>query len=274
MDGVGGALRRTAAFVRRHPVRSTLAATALLSLVLWLSPGLDLSVTRAFYVEGAGFPAAGVPFLRDLRGLGMAAFAWTMALAAAALAVPFLADGARFLLPPRAGLFLLAAGAIGPGLLVNGLLKGWWGRARPATVVEFGGDRAFSGPWVIADGCTSNCSFVSGEASSSLLLVGFAMIAPTGWKPAVLAGTLAFSAVMSLNRIAFGGHFLSDVLIAWCLTLAVLLAVHRAVYGPESRLTDAALADGLGAAGARLRARLAAGLAAVRRFLALFGRKA
>ncbi len=260
----------TMGVLRRHPIRSTLAVTAVLSLALWAFPALDLSLTRLFYVPGEGFPASSLRFLRDLRGLGMAVFTWTMIVAAVALVVPFLADGARFLLPPRAGLFLLAAGAIGPGLLVNGIFKAHWGRARPVNVIDFGGDHAFSGPWVIADGCAANCSFVSGEGSSSIFMLALAMIAPPAWKRPVLAGALAFAGVMSLNRIAFGGHFLSDVMIAWCLTILVLLAVHRLIYAPGSPFTDDAIASRIAAAGAWARGRLAVALAAVRRFLALF----
>ncbi len=261
---------RAMGVLRRHPIRSTLAVTAVLSFVLWSLPALDLAMTGLFYVPGAGFPAASTTLLRDLRGLGMAVFTWTMIVAAIALVVPFLADGTRFLLPPRAGLFLLAAGAIGPGLLVNGLFKAHWGRARPVNVMDFGGDHAFSGPWVIADGCKANCSFVSGEGSSSIFMLALAMIAPPAWKRPVALGALVFAAVMSVNRIAFGGHFLSDVLIAWCLTILVLLAVHRVIYAPKSPFTDEAIAGTLGRAGAWARDGLASAAGAVSRFLALF----
>jgi membrane-associated PAP2 superfamily phosphatase len=46
----------------------------------------------------------------------------------------------------RRCLFLILAVALGPGLLVNGLLKPGWGRPRPRQVEQFGGPRAFQ-PW-------------------------------------------------------------------------------------------------------------------------------
>lgn len=247
-----------------------LAVTAVLSVVLWASPDLDLAVTRLFYLPGQGFPASSIGFLRDLRGLGMAVFTWTMIAAGVALLSPFLADGGRFLMPPRAGLFLLSVGALGPGVLVNLIFKEHWGRARPISVIEFGGSRTFSAPWVIADGCTSNCSFVSGEGSSSIFMVALALLVPAGWKRPVLAAALAFAAVMSLNRIAFGGHFLSDVMIAWCLTITVILCVHRAIYAPTSPLTDDAIADRLGAAGRVTRRWLRTRIRAIGAFFARF----
>ena len=44
--------------------------------------------------------------------------------------------------------------------------------------------------------------------------------------------------VLSANRVAFGGHFLSDTLISWCLTLLVILGVRHLLWrlpGAEAR---------------------------------------
>ncbi|QLQ19882.1 MAG: phosphatase PAP2 family protein [Exiguobacterium profundum] len=69
----------------------------------------------------------------------------------------------------RPGLgFVLAVYALGTGVLVHGLLKAYWGRARPAQVTEFGGIAAFTPPWLISQECTRNCSFVSGEVSGAV----------------------------------------------------------------------------------------------------------
>ena len=56
-------------------------------------------------------------------------------------------------------------------LIINIFLKNFWGRARPGDVLELGGKDDFSSWYQISDACTSNCSFVSGDAS-----VGFALI--------------------------------------------------------------------------------------------------
>ena len=37
--------------------------------------------------------------------------------------------------------------ALGPGLLVNGILKDYWGRPRPAEISNFGGDKEFRPVW-------------------------------------------------------------------------------------------------------------------------------
>ncbi|WP_415400806.1 phosphatase PAP2 family protein [Tateyamaria sp. SN3-11] len=56
---------------------------------------------------------------------------------------------------------------LGPGLLANVVLKGLWGRARPAYITEFGGIANFTPPFQITDQCLTNCSFVSGEGSGA-----------------------------------------------------------------------------------------------------------
>jgi membrane-associated phospholipid phosphatase len=46
---------------------------------------------------------------------------------------------------------------------------------------------------------------------------------------ATVAGGLAliYAAGLSANRIAFGGHFLSDVLLSWAVTALVLALLYR-----------------------------------------------
>jgi lipid A 4'-phosphatase len=133
------------------------------------------------------------------------------------------------LIPPRATLFVLATFALGPGLIVNGILKEHWGRARPKTLLEFGGDATFSPVWWISDQCARNCSFVSGEAAGAFCLVTLVFLVRKERQPAMAIFTLSFAAVVSLTRIAVGAHFLSDVLIAWLLTLCVMIVLDRLI---------------------------------------------
>jgi len=111
-------------------------------------------------------------------------------------------------------LFLVLLLVVGPGLLVNTLLKDHWGRARPREIVEFGGKYAFSQPW--QKGVSGqNSSFPSGHAS-----VGFYLMAP--WfilrqrnrKQGLLwlSGGLGYGSLVGAARIMQGGHFVSDVL--------------------------------------------------------------
>jgi membrane-associated phospholipid phosphatase len=123
--------------------------------------------------------------------------------------------------------YLLAALAIGPGLVVNGILKSHWGRPRPIAVDEFGGDAPYQAVWRMSDWCQTNCSFVSGEASSSIWFVAALILVPARYRLAVGIPVVTYAVLLSANRIAFGGHFLSDVVLSWTISGLVFAALYR-----------------------------------------------
>ena len=65
----------------------------------------------------------------------------------------------------RLAIFLLVVLFVGPGLIVNGIWKEHWGRARPFEVQNFGGEHQYTPPMQPAQECDTNCSFVSGHAA-------------------------------------------------------------------------------------------------------------
>lgn len=103
------------------------------------------------------------------------------------------------------------------------------GRPRPTATDLFGGEAPFQRAWVISDWCDRNCSFVSGEASSAAWLVAAALIAPHRNRTAATALAAVYAFAISINRIAFGGHYLSDVVLAWLLCALVLMALSRLI---------------------------------------------
>jgi membrane-associated phospholipid phosphatase len=128
----------------------------------------------------------------------------------------------------KALVFLVAATALGPGLIANTVLKDHWGRARPYQTTEFGGARQFSPAPLPADQCERNCAFVSGHAALGFSLVSFALLLPLGWRrQAAIAGALAFGALVGLGRIAAGRHFLSDVVFAGLIVFATSWLLYR-----------------------------------------------
>lgn len=207
-------------------------AAALVVFGLW--PGLDIRFSALFYRPGQGFWLAGDPWLQGLREL-----VWNLSIAAvllsaltlilAAVQRSFTATGAR-----RAG-FILLLYLLGPILLVNGVLKQHWGRARPVDIAEFGGAREFTPPWLPADQCASNCSFVSGEGSAAVALaITLVLLAPfvRAALPRALFGAyvalgMVLPAAGILLRVATGRHFLSDTVFAALFVLAIALALHR-----------------------------------------------
>jgi len=113
-------------------------------------------------------------------------------------------------------IFIWFITAFNLGLLVNILLKIFWGRARPGDILEFGGVDFFT-PWFkISNACNSNCSFVSGDSSVGFSLIILYFITKNIYYTyiALISGFL-----IGLIRIAEGGHFLSDVLFSCILVI-------------------------------------------------------
>nr|WP_246753814.1 glycosyltransferase [Jiella flava] len=145
----------------------------------------------------------------------------------------------RFLLRPSQGLFILAVYAIGPGLIVNSILKNTFGRVRPRNVAEFGGHLDFTPIWHLGGQCVGNCSFSSGEAASAAAILALVFIAPRSERPIVALGLGTIAGLVSINRIAAGGHFLSDVLMSWILVLATIVILRPLLLGERGAAIDA-----------------------------------
>ncbi|HLH51653.1 MAG TPA: phosphatase PAP2 family protein [Roseiarcus sp.] len=199
----------------------TLALLVAVAGVFALWPNLDLDVAHLFYRDGDGFVGRGLgwtlgrDFFRVAPFIVLAAFAALYVCRRRGLAVPYAPSG-------RALAFLVATLAVGPGLIVNLGLKDHAHRPRPSQTRDFGEHYEFR-PWYRFDGaCKKNCSFVSGEASQSFWMLAPASLAPPPLRSVAIAAALAFGAVASLLRLAAGGHYLSDVLLAGLLTILIV----------------------------------------------------
>jgi membrane-associated PAP2 superfamily phosphatase len=246
-----------------------LLATSLAQAIFATVPALDLWVSGLFYDPARGFWLRDAAAIHRLRSVMMGAV-WVVGLPALLLALMAGIGRGRYRLGARPWLFVAGGLVLGPGLLVNGLLKETWGRARPADVAQFGGEAAFTPPFQITDQCLRNCSFTSGEAASAatLAMLGLALAWPGASRQGrwLLVGILVPIALAAGGlRVAMGRHFLSDVVFSVLLCALVLLILHRALglgRRPAIRLADL---------GADLRAAVTAPAALPRR---LAGRKA
>lgn len=206
-----------------------LAATAIMSALPLLGLNADMGFAHLFFMQGAQrFPNHLDLYVASLRDHGMVAVAVCIGCIGLALmrALPWNWPG----IPARAAVFLTTAFILGPGLLVNGLLKPNWGRPRPGNVIEFGGALPYVDWWNPGGACPSNCSFVSGEAAAAAWLFGPAMLVPAPWRPLAVGATAAFFVFTSALRIAGGAHFLTDVLLGGLASVMVLLALRAMFY--------------------------------------------
>ena len=216
-----------------------LALTLLTGAVFALWPELDL-MGSAFFHRPDGFAGNGNG-LRGLRGIlyflpavvmGLFLLAWVLGWVGGWFDLPVL----EALQPRGRSVLFLALGlALAPGLLVNVILKDNWRRPRPLQVQEFGGQLEFR-PWYKTDGgCVKNCSFVSGETSGAFWLVAPASLAPGPLRLPAAALAVGVGVVTGVMRVAFGGHFPSDVLFAGLFTLMLVALLRKILIKPDKQ---------------------------------------
>lgn len=222
---------------------ASLALGVALAPVFLAFPEIDLAVAALGYQPGSGFPASRAPpwtYARPLVygsmyvviGASLVLLAWR--LAARWAASRRAATLPHWLPPARNVVYVLACLSLGPGLIVNSLLKENWGRPRPSQIEAFGGKGTFAPPLLIDDQCARNCSFVSGEAAAafSLVALGLAAARRSRWRAmAMVAAGLAFGAAAGFVRIMQGGHFLSDVVYAGIVVCFVCAALYGLFFG-------------------------------------------
>lgn len=204
------------------PEAIVLAVLIAVTIIAFAATDLDITSARWFYHPGQKnpWPVASQPVWRLFYNsapwvTGSLAIAGTAALIAGLLRK----DARKF---RTHGLFILLCVALGPGLIVNGILKDHWGRARPRQIVEFGGKHQYTQPLVPSD--AHGKSFPCGHCSVGYLYGAgwwlwrrrYPKIAALSLLIGLLLGTL-----LGFGRLAAGGHFLSDNLWSGLIALGV-----------------------------------------------------
>lgn len=220
-----------------------LGLTLVVGVVFGVWPELDMRLAALFYDPATRtFPLKSNLAAMIARDAAMW-IAWGLAAPAIiALVVKLIRPDRPLLVSGRTVAFLLITIVLSAGILTNALFKPHWGRPRPVAVTEFGGDKAFVPWWDPRGQCTRNCSFFSGEGATAFWAYAPAALAPPAWRPLAYAGATVFGVVTSGLRMAFGGHFFTDVAIAGLVTFLVIWLLHGLIYRwPSTRTTDAAI---------------------------------
>ncbi len=207
-------------------------ATILVFWAFMAHPQWDLVVARMAFVDGK--------FLADRGGVvhGLRMAFWNMALLMLIAAIIALSLAHSYhwpvrILSLRQWNIILWSFLLGPGILVNALLKGFSQRARPYDLLSFGGDKFYAPIGQLSGQCDTNCSFVSGEVSgTTAFCLGLVILiqhhqprlGPHKTRAAYLALAAVFAFVFA-HRVLSGGHFLSDALLAALFTALVFVFV-------------------------------------------------
>ena len=204
---------------------------------LVLFPNTDLIVSGVFYRAGEGFFLADNPVFVFLHWLAVYG-AWAMGFMFLCAAIAgYVRKQNVFSLSGKSWLFLFLALLLGPVLVANGVFKDNWGRARPHTVMEFGGTSTFTPAGYMAHECRRNCSFVSGDGAFGFFLPSFAYVVAPRRRRSVFWGMMLAGGGIGLARIAMGAHFFSDVIFAAVFMLGVSAVLHAVMYGRKMTIT-------------------------------------
>lgn len=224
-----------------------LSLALVIGIVFGIYPELDLKLAALFYdPQTRNFPLKfdrWAAFARD----GTMWIAWAMAVPAiGALVIKMIRPDKPLLVSGRAIIFLLSTLALSAGVLSNFAFKSHWGRPRPVLVSQFNNGQFtpldFVPWWDPRGGCDWNCSFFSGEGATAFWTYAPAALAPPGWRPLAYMAATVFGVVTSALRMAFGGHFFTDVAAAGLVTFIVIWLAYGFIYRwSTTRMSDEAI---------------------------------
>lgn len=201
-------------------IYGSIFSSAISVLLLMLFPHFDISFSNLFYSYGEGFIYRNnfiVQFLfKSIPILTKSLFALVL-LYLVYLVVISKVFNRKII---NSILYVILSISVGPGLLVNHVFKENSGRARPAQIKDFGGNKNFTSVFQYSKECLHNCSFSSGHAAMAYSLTSFAYIFPAFFSR-IYCTALFFGSLVGLSRILMGGHFLSDIIASCCIVLTI-----------------------------------------------------
>lgn len=143
----------------------------------------------------------------------------------------------------KTAVFFVLIMALGPGLIVNGILKDHWGRPRPNTIVNFGGHEKYHPVWQRGEPAEGK-SFPSGHAAA-----GFSLLAPffvlrkrhRKWARFFLISGILDGSIMGLGRMVQGGHYATDIIWSGGVVYLVGLSLYYLLRLDKDNLLDGCL---------------------------------
>jgi membrane-associated PAP2 superfamily phosphatase len=222
-DGPGTRWHHFTRYCSLHPLAAFGFLILFSSMTFIMFPQIDISVSR-FFALGTQFPLSENPALLFIRDANrMLPYIVLIPMLILLTVTPFRCS--TRLLSKRAR-FVVISYVLGPTIVVH-TFKTFFARARPRSLTEFGGTMDFTPAWQFASMCERNCSFPSGEAASAAAFLAVVVFVPKAYRDYAAAVIIPLSIMVSLNRVIFGAHFLSDVVLAWLMVCWIMLWLYR-----------------------------------------------
>jgi lipid A 4'-phosphatase len=189
-------------------------------------PQIDILFSGLFFVDGK-FVLAGTDFGRVI--FFSVNYLSTALIVILPLLLVFLTVSKKkvlFFITKPILIYMALVLILGPGLVVNEVLKNNFGRARPETVSCFLGPNLFTAAFQPSNECERNCSFVSGHAAFGFYWTALAFTtANRVWRRRFFDFGLLLGAFIGFVRILQGRHFLSDVVFSFFFVYSVAAIV-------------------------------------------------
>ncbi len=202
----------------------------IVSIFFIIFPQIDIKVSSLFY-DGSSFYLKGSTFERFFYN-SVKVLLTAFTLGSLGIYIYNKVKKTNILnLNTRVIIYIVLVLSIAPGVIVNATLKDHWGRARPAQIKEFGGDKTFTPAFILSD--QKGHSFSSGHTSAAFAFVGFALLATkrrTFW----MSLAISYGILVSFARLIAGGHFLSDILTSFFIVWIVTHILYRIIFKKDS----------------------------------------
>jgi lipid A 4'-phosphatase len=205
-------------YLRKTPSLWIPLALLILATTIFRITNVDLMLSRLFFEDNSSAAASGSHWPLRIVQPWISLYYWGIypawIIGVGGLLVAVISLFWVRLRPYRnAGLFFFLMLALGPGLLINGIFKPYWGRPRPHDTIPFSGQQPYL---PVGDMGTTGfgASFPSGHASMGFYLMAPGFVLYRRWpKVAAMFFALGLSGgiIMGMARIVAGSHFASDV---------------------------------------------------------------
>jgi lipid A 4'-phosphatase len=226
-------------YLKLRHAQLILACFLISSLVFVKFPGIDLSISTLFFDKGFHLAGQWKSWIQDSVRYFLCLSVFSV--------VGFYIYNRRSKrnlcgIDRKKVIYLLLVLVLGAGMIVNGVFKEDFGRARPRDIVEFGGSKVFTPAFVVSHECDTNCSFSSGDGAGAFFAMALALALSR--KRLVFLAAFAYGAVVSYSRIASGAHFLSDCVVSFFVMLIIAdVLYYYMVLTERERVPGAGLAS-------------------------------
>lgn len=199
-----------------------------LGVMLYFFPELDLAISALIFDETSKFYLSNEPILKIIyKSVNVLAITMALGVIGAYVYQLYTKKSIKYF-DKKALVYIFMVFAFGSGVIVNLGLKQNFGRARPAEIVQFGGEKKFTPAAVVNWEYGKECdSFSCGHCSFALGFIAFFFLFRKRW---ILITAVSYGLIVSLGRILQGGHFFSDFIFSWIVMLLTAKLLYDYMY--------------------------------------------